>query len=691
MNGPLTRQQWFTAEELAGLPGLPTTKRGVQLLIDREHWTSRERQARGGGREYHHVWLPQAAKQALLERAMRETLGDVQVQADPPTPPPAPHLGADEARARDARTSILDAIAARNSIGIGKAEEAFLAAAAAGELAPELQALIVVANARGKALSRRSLRRWRKELETRGADALAPRDSASRRRDRTPPWLYQFMKAYARPTKPSIGQIHEELQQELGLPTLRTVQREVSRLGAVARNRGRMGPRDLKRLRAFTVRTTEQLLPTDVYSADGHCADFEVQHPQHGKPFRPEIVTVIDIKTRVAVGWSAGLAESALLVADALRNACCGGGIPTIFYVDNGAGFVNEHMGHEATGLLARLGAAPRHSLPYNSQARGVIERAHASIWIRAGRALPAFVGHDMDREARQIAFKRGRADIEATDQSRVLMSWEAFIAWGHAQIAAYNDRPQGGLPRVRDGDGPLRPMTPNEAWAEALEDGWAPITPTAEEQTYLFRPHDLRVVDRGQVRINGSTYFARELDLGDWHGRTVQVAYDVQDPTRVWVKDEDGRFITVAERDANHAPYFPKNVIEMTRERRATARLKRLESRADEVRAEADEQPAVIEVAPRSAEEDRDHERLVARLAARKTPPPAAQSREDRWYADVQRMEGRIADGEAVSDEDRAWLQQMQATPWYAARENARRRHEALFKETAPADAAGA
>jgi len=64
-------QQFYTAAELAGLPDLPATVRGVQKLAERENWGWRERQGRGGGREYHKVWLPQAAKQALLERSFQ--------------------------------------------------------------------------------------------------------------------------------------------------------------------------------------------------------------------------------------------------------------------------------------------------------------------------------------------------------------------------------------------------------------------------------------------------------------------------------------------------------------------------------------------------------------------------------------------------------------------------------------------
>lgn len=62
----LQRRTWFSAGELAGLPSLPGTDRGVKLRAEREGWRSRVRQKRGGGFEYHLDDLPVAARLALL-------------------------------------------------------------------------------------------------------------------------------------------------------------------------------------------------------------------------------------------------------------------------------------------------------------------------------------------------------------------------------------------------------------------------------------------------------------------------------------------------------------------------------------------------------------------------------------------------------------------------------------------------
>ena len=56
---------WYTASQLAGLPGLPGTERGVQKRARRDIWPSRPRQGRGGGREYPFHALPAATRAAL--------------------------------------------------------------------------------------------------------------------------------------------------------------------------------------------------------------------------------------------------------------------------------------------------------------------------------------------------------------------------------------------------------------------------------------------------------------------------------------------------------------------------------------------------------------------------------------------------------------------------------------------------
>ena len=63
---------WLTLAEMAGLPGLPKTRQGVERFVKRSQWRSRERQARGGGREYHIGNLPPAARHAVAVRQIAD-------------------------------------------------------------------------------------------------------------------------------------------------------------------------------------------------------------------------------------------------------------------------------------------------------------------------------------------------------------------------------------------------------------------------------------------------------------------------------------------------------------------------------------------------------------------------------------------------------------------------------------------
>ncbi|MCY1517755.1 Mu DNA-binding domain protein [compost metagenome] len=77
-------RDWYTAQELAGLPGVPGTVQGLNYRAKQEQWTCRARAGKGGGREYAFVTLPPETQAALLA---------AQVNAEPavvPAPVTAP-------------------------------------------------------------------------------------------------------------------------------------------------------------------------------------------------------------------------------------------------------------------------------------------------------------------------------------------------------------------------------------------------------------------------------------------------------------------------------------------------------------------------------------------------------------------------------------------------------------------------
>lgn len=64
--------EWFSAQKLVGLPGLPGTVQGINSRAIRDSWQQRKHMGRGGGREYHISSLPDETRAALLNAALGE-------------------------------------------------------------------------------------------------------------------------------------------------------------------------------------------------------------------------------------------------------------------------------------------------------------------------------------------------------------------------------------------------------------------------------------------------------------------------------------------------------------------------------------------------------------------------------------------------------------------------------------------
>ena len=207
-----------------------------------------------------------------------------------------------------------------------------------------------------RTLSRSSLHRWR-AAAAQGVAVLAPATKGTE----VPPWAAHLLALWQQPQKPCLSWAVEQLQKTLPeAPSYDTARRFLKHVGTVSQAAGRMGPRDLKSIRPFVRRDSSHMEPGDCYTADGHTYDAEVAHPFHGRPFRPEVTSVLDIATKKAVGWSVGLAESTLTSLDALRHAVTTHGRNALYYVDHGCGFDNQAMTKEGVGFMARRGLRSR-------------------------------------------------------------------------------------------------------------------------------------------------------------------------------------------------------------------------------------------------------------------------------------------------------------------------------------------
>ena len=445
-------RDWYSASELAGLPGMPGTVQGIHQRAKGNGWTFRRRSGRGGGREYAASSLPKQARDHLIRNAAKEAARQLVAEREQLPTPAEERLQVAELsdgqrtvmQARLAICTYIDQLAAVGRMMRGAAIKTFLSMVASGELPDGMIDTLQDANARagmGRLADRATIYRWFQQRDRQGAAAVAPQASLAQL---APAWLPGLLACYQTQGKPSISAALRDFREkcpDAPAPSLRTAQRHIRALPVEIAEWGRMGRRSMRSVQPFVRRSIDGLWPMDVVIPDGHLFKAYVRHPLTGRKVRPELTLYIDIATRKAVGFSAWLAESQLAIWAAFRdmvvNRDCG--IPALHYSDRGA-----YKGERHRALLARVGSSQMLAEAYRAQARGVIERFNSSVWIPLARSLPTYCGDDVDPELfkRQLATMNGRGEN--------LMGWEDFLAAARQAIDAYNDRPHSTLRRAR-------------------------------------------------------------------------------------------------------------------------------------------------------------------------------------------------------------------------------------------------
>ncbi|MBF0371710.1 MAG: Mu transposase C-terminal domain-containing protein [Magnetococcales bacterium] len=577
---------WGTAAQLAGLPGLPTTARGVHERLKREGIRTRK----GGGKslEYHVPSLPRDALTAFQQRH-EETL--------PALPEPDP--GALMAQRKQAPVEMLDGwqrerMAARLVVlrevdfraegsSMKAAMVEFVEMARAGWLSVEVRRALSVALAKDQkkngSLSVRTIQRWRRESKA-GASALAP---LSPRQVGTPVWYQPFMRFYR--TRAQISVV--EAMRQLGesgyhpLPGYSTVLRYLQRVGLVERSKGRLGRSELISMLPFFRRDTSMLKPMQVLNGDGYSAPVLVLHPNSGKGFRPELTEFFDVATRYHVGWSINYSENKYSVMDALRMAVDYGGVLAIAHYDNGSGVDNRALQDDVVGLKHRVGFDFYHQRPGSPRAGGVVEKGHQQVFLPACKTFDTYVGKqandkDLLKEVKD-RLKEGMIQLPTMGQ---------LVAAIEERRGMYNNRPHRALPKIID---PItrkkRHQTPTEAWQGHVAEGWKPVV--IDDSLQEFRLEETRTVRSAEIEFHKMRY--QDAALVKYHGEKVRVRFDPKDGSKVWVWTlEEDRFICEARRNASLRPYLPESVLERGEQKRMIGQIRRKERQIEKIKAEA-------------------------------------------------------------------------------------------------------
>lgn len=429
------------------------------------------------------------------------------------------------------------------------------------------------------------------------------------------------MELWGRPQKPFASTAHRLLSErwcdEWGdppgspCPSVQAVQRYIHSLSEkdkiLSRNTGSAAREQLKTERRAV--TTER--PFDEVHADGWTSHFTAPHPTTGRFVTYEIWHFHDIVTRYVTPVSIGLTENTDVILRGLENCIRFGGHISRLQTDSTGSVKNERVENESmVGLEARLAMTIIHPQTVgNSQANGIAEsfnryldecakqlatyqnpnKMDSGVFKKVGKVTRAMVRAQQEDGEKRAKLK---ALAERTGSGLVFETTNQAIDWINGQVDRFNNSPHSELPMVADPlSGKRRRMTPAEYLADWRRRGWEPMHYPEVELVDAFRPHFKRTVVRCVVTVMGQRYHHPELDHVT--GLDVLVAVDMDDASRVWIKDLDGNLLCEAAPQLD-VPYRSESFREMTDRKRLEARIKSKEKAIERDIAETMGLPAI-------------------------------------------------------------------------------------------------
>ena len=408
-----------------------------------------------------------------------------------------------------------------------------------------------------------------------------------------------FLRFFCRPSRPTIAEAHRAMapwlaEHGLPVPSYATVARIQQDLPVTVKYRGRVTGSAWRSLQPYVDRDLSAFKANDIWVGDGHSFKAKVQHPIHGQPFTPEVTVILDWVSRKAVGWSVSLSESTVAVSDAFRHAqTVTRARPLVYYSDNGSGQTGKKIDAPITGTLVRQGIAHHTGIPGNPQGRGVIERFWQSALIPLARsyATCTWRGAD-DNQTTKVIKLLARKDGGGI----AIPSFRQLLDDIERVLSDYNLHHQHSELAKAGGDG-----TPEGTYQARLDRDSIVFGPTDSEIATLWMPEVIRTPSRGVVQLFGNAYSRRDLVGLLAEGAKVRVRYDLHDARKVWLLDLDGRLIGEAAWNGHAKAAFPVPEIDRLRAIRAAGKVRRGEEIIAEAQAELGEvfEAAGIEPAP--------------------------------------------------------------------------------------------
>lgn len=543
-------KDWFSAQELLGMPGMPGTAQGIRFKAKSESWQSRKKQ-KGKGLEYHITSLPGETRQHFFKQQFASSnvvvsaaKESVNAEVASPSERKARGLIALNNLSEKARTKALAKLEILNaqeqfvahSQRKTEAEHQFDALYNSGEFQ-----LSVATRCAIKQIHWRTLRRWRQILDTQGIAALGGQYRVPVTLVEQQQNLQQFLIALIT-AKPHLRQQPKALR-KLALVKADSFDWDVPSESAIRRWLDRWFASNQA---AFTSLTNPDAYnsqhrplygrmyswlsgPNQVWEFDSTPTD--VMLNADGKLKRYCVIAAIDVYTRrptVLVSPSSNSEGICLLLRRCLLNW---GMLESdgIARTDNGSDYVSQRV----SGIFDLLGISQSRTAPFSGWEKPFVERFFGTLSRALFELLPGYIGHNVnDRQAiesaKAFAQRIGGKNKRQNEAETLSLSLTATQLQEIIDQWIQHDY----MHKVSDGfKGVLKGKTPFEVITES---GYVPKR--------IANPHALDVllnhvgdatVIRGSVKAGGLQYTAPELMESRWDRQRVRVFLDPTDVGR--------------------------------------------------------------------------------------------------------------------------------------------------------------
>ena len=650
-------QLWWSAAELAasGLPDVPNTKRGVNLMAKRDGWDTvkgkvRRRKAVGAGLEYHWSLLPMRARLKLSKQAGEPA----------PSPEKTPISSADAwsvyAQVKDnakqeaqRRFKALRSVDALVNAGLTRFD-------ATDEVAKDI------------GVSARTIWNWHDFVMGVPSEDwlpyLVPRHQVAKRKSRkaeiNPEFFEMVKSAFLSPSQPPLTACYDwtcdwAKKEGVPIPPIHQVRRHYkATVSKPTEIYHRKGEHALKRFYPHQTRDKSAMVPLECVQGDYHKFDVFVEWPGEKTPIRPQGVFYSDVYSGKVLSYRLDVTANSHTVQVAFGDLVQRYGIPQQALMDNGREFAAKAMtggaptrfrfkitDEDIPGLLILMGIEIKWATPYSGQSKP-IERAFRDLCDRIAKH-PAFEG----------AYTGHKVDAKPENYRDRAIPLEEFRKVLDREVAKHNARPDR-----------RSPVAMGKSFNEVFNAGYktAPIRKATDEQRrlWLLRAEGIKAHSKnGEITLYKSRYWSPWA--ANIAGQKVVVRFDPDDLYQgIEVYDLDGGYLGFLELQEEGGFGNVEDANTYNRKRNAYRRAERKLAQAERELSAA-EIAARLDAVAEDAPEELPEAKVVQMAKPHKAAPKSARvaqaeldaETEERLQAQMIRLADRRAAQTPDEDDD--------------------------------------